>query len=310
MAHHHHGHSALENRINPKPLIIALIITATYMVAEIIGGIASNSLALLADAGHMATDVAALSLALFAIWFAKRPASDKRTFGFYRVEVLAALLNAAALIVISVYIFWESYQRLVTPPEVQTDIMLAVATGGLIVNLIAVWVLTRGGDHHHNLNTRGAYLHVLGDLLGSVAAIAAAVIMMYTNWYLADPILSAGIGALVLWSSWRLLRESVSVLMESTPKGMDMKRIRQCMSEVEGVESVHDLHVWTVTSSLHALSGHVDITEKRPWKDILIDLNSVLKNEFGITHITLQPEASTGMCDVEDGCCFESHAAA
>lgn len=305
--HHHHSHPALEGRVNPKPLAIALIITATYLVAEVVGGVLSNSLALLADAGHMATDVAALALALFAIWLAKRPASDQRSFGFYRVEVLAALINAAALIIISLYIFWEAYQRLFEPPEVQSGLMLAVASGGLVVNLISVWFLTRGGDHHHNLNTRGAYLHVLGDLLGSVAAITAAIIMMLTGWYLADPILSAGIGGLVLWSSWRLLKESVSVLMESTPNGMDLKQIRRCMCEIEGVESVHDLHIWTVSSNLNALSGHVDVSESRPWGDVLKDLNHLLRHDFGITHITLQPEPSTGVCDIEGGCCFASH---
>jgi len=310
---HHHNHSHLHDyhpaslkRTNAKPLVLALVLTATYLIAEVVGGVLSNPLALLDDAGHIATDVAALGLALFAVWLARRPASENRSFGFYRAEVLAALLNAAILLVVSVYIFWEAFARFHEPPEISTMPMLLVATGGLVINIVSAWVLSRGGAHNHSLNTRGAYLHVLGDMLGSIAAIAAAVIIMFTWWNIADPILSAGIGVLVLWSAWRLLRESVDVLLESTPRGIHPSEIKEALGSIDGVTGVHDLHIWTVSSGIHALSGHVDVVQSRPWQEILLELNEVLRRKFGITHVTLQPESASEHCDVEDGCAFES----
>jgi cobalt-zinc-cadmium efflux system protein len=271
-------------------LAIALIITSAFLIAEVIGGILTNSLALLADAGHMATDVAALALALFAVWLARRPATPERSFGLYRVEVLAALVNAATLVAISFYIFWEAWQRLDEPPEVDSGPMLIVAIAGLVANAASAWVLMRGGGHKDNLNTRGAFLHVIGDMLGSVGAIAAALIMLATGWYLADPILSAGIGMLILWSSWRLLRESVEVLLEATPANIDAREVQQSVSEVDGVLGLHDLHVWTVTSGLVAMSAHVEVTDERDWHDVLADLSPLLRERFGIAHVTLQPE--------------------
>ena len=291
-----HDHSAHEQtepapeRVNRRPLAIALAITAVFLVAEVIGGLLTNSLALLADAGHMATDVAALALALFAVWLARRPATPERSFGFYRVEILAALTNAATLIAISFYIFWEAYQRLGEPPEVDSGPMLIVAIAGLAANAASAWVLMRGGGHEENLNTRGAFLHVIGDMLGSVGAIAAALIMLATGWYLADPILSAGIGLLILWSSWRLLRESVEVLLEATPAQIDAREVQQAVAGVTGVVGVHDLHVWTVTSGLVAMSAHVEVTGARDWHDVLDDLSNLLRDRFGIVHVTLQPE--------------------
>ena len=261
---HEHGARSVE-RVNRKPLAIAFGITFAFMVAEIVGGLLTNSLALLADAGHMATDAAALALALGAVWLARRPPTPARSFGFYRAEVLAALVNAATLVAISVYIFWEAFQRLGNPPEVDSGPMLVVAVAGLLANAASAWVLMRGGGHEHNLNTRGAFLHVIGDMLGSVGAIAAALIMMATGWYLADPILSAGIGGLILWSSWRLFRESVDVLLESAPKRVDVAAVCKAMKGVEGVAAVHDLHVWTVTSGLVALSAHVEVSPARDW---------------------------------------------
>jgi len=284
------GHTESPGRASRRPLAIALAITSIFLVAEVIGGIVTGSLALLADAGHMATDVAALALALFASWLARRPATPERSFGFNRAEVLAALLNSATLIAISIYIFREAFLRLREPPEVDSGPMLAIAVAGLGANAASAWVLMRGGGHQHDLNTRGAFLHVMGDMLGSVGAIVAALIMLATGWYLADPILSAGIGVLILWSSWRLMRESVDVLMESTPAHIDPREVRTAMTDVTGVASVHDLHIWTVTSGLVAMSAHVDVTGERDWPDVLVELAAVLRERFGIHHVTLQPE--------------------
>lgn len=290
---HEHGHSEQSaERVNRRPLAIALAITAIFLVAEVIGGLLTNSLALLADAGHMATDVAALALALGAVWLARRPATPERSFGFYRAEVLAALVNAVTLVGISFYIFWEAYQRIGDPPEVDSGPMLAVAVAGLLANVASAWVLMRGGGHQQNLNMRGAFLHVIGDMLGSVGAITAALVMLTTGWYLADPILSAGIGGLILWNSWRLLRESVEVLLEMTPKRLDTTDLYDTLGGVSGVADVHDLHIWTITSGLVSLSGHVEVTSERAWSEVLPDLIGILQKRFGVVHATLQPEVA------------------
>lgn len=307
-AYHHEGVETPSARVTSRPLLIALGITSLFLVAEVIGGLLTNSLALLADAGHMATDVAALALALFAMWLARRPATAERSYGFYRAEVLAALVNAATLVAISIFIFWEAFGRIGEPPEVDSGPMLAVAAAGLVANAASAWVLMRGGGHEENLNTRGAFLHVIGDMLGSVGAIVAALVMLATGWYLADPILSAGIGLLILWSSWRLLRESVDVLLESTPKGIEMAELRTALAEIDDVDGVHDVHVWTVTSGLIAMSGHIEVGGRRPWHDILDDLTLVLRDRFGIAHATLQPEASDDQNDGFRGCSLDTEA--
>lgn len=288
--HDHSQPSGSAARSQVRPLLIALAITGTFLVVEVIGGLLTNSLALLADAGHMATDVAALLLSLGAIWLARRPATPRRSFGYLRAEVLAALINSATLVAISFYIFWEAFQRLGEPPHVDSGPMLAVAVAGLLANLASAWVLSRGGGHQHNLNTRGAFLHVMGDLLGSVGAILAALIMLATGWYLADPLLSAGIGLLILWSSWRLLQATVGVLLEATPDDIDPVAVAQAMRACPGVAGVHDLHIWTVTSGLVALSGHIELTDLAAWPNVMTELTDQLRSEFGIAHVTLQPE--------------------
>lgn len=293
-------------RVDRRPLAIALAITATFLVAEIIGGILTNSLALLADAGHMATDAAALALSLFATWLARRPATTQRSFGYLRGEVLAALINAATLVAISIYIFYEAFQRLGEPPEVDSGPMLVVAVLGLLANVASALILMRGGGHEENLNVRGAYLHVVGDMLGSVGAIVAAIIMLATGWYLADPILSAGIGLLILWSSWRLLRESVDVLLEATPAQIDTREVREAMQGISGVTGVHDLHIWTVTSGMIAMSAHVEVTGSRNWHDVLLELSALLGERFGIAHITLQPEEPHALPDAFRGCSIDT----
>lgn len=273
-----------------RPLVIALGITTTFLVVEIVGSLVTNSLALLADALHMLTDVAAIALALFAIWLAGRPTRPERTFGYLRAEILAAAVNAVALIVIAIYIFWEAWQRLRDPPEVQGRLMLAVAVAGLAANASAAWVLSRSGGHRENLNTRGAFLHVVGDMLGSIAAILAALIISLTGWNAADPILSAVIGGLVVFSAFSLLREAVEILLEAAPPGLVLADVERAMRETPNVTGVHDLHAWTVTSGLPALAAHVETRDPANWSETLNALETTLRETFGIAHVTLQPE--------------------
>jgi cobalt-zinc-cadmium efflux system protein len=293
-------------RVDRRPLVIALAITTTFLVVEVIGAALTNSLALLADAVHMLTDVAAIGLALFAMWLAGRPTREERTFGFLRAEILAALVNAVALIVIALYIFWEAWNRLKDPPEVKSGLLLIVAVAGLIANAAAAWILSRGEGHRHNLNTRGAFLHVVGDLLGSVATIVAAVVMALTGWYTADPILSAVIGGLVVFGAWSLLRESVDVLLEAAPRGMALADVRKVMTAVPGVLGVHDLHVWTVTSGLTALSAHVETDALDDWEATMTRLAAVLRERFDIAHVTLQPESPHARDGAWDRCSIDA----
>lgn len=295
-------------RVNRKPLVIALVITATFLVVEVIGAYLSNSLALLADAAHMLTDVAALGLALFAMWLARRPTRQERTFGYLRAEILAALVNAVTLIVMAIYIFWEAWQRLQEPPEVKSGTLLVVAVAGLCANIAAAWVLSRGGGHQENLNTRGAFLHVIGDLLGSVATIIAALVIAFTGWYAADPILSAVIGALVVFGAWSLLRESVDVLLEAAPRGMDLTAVRQAMVGLPCVAGVHDLHVWTVTSGFTALSAHIETNDMPGWERCMTTLAGMMRADFDISHVTLQPEPPRSAQDASLRCSFDEPA--
>lgn len=297
-------------RVNARPLIIALAITLVFLVVEVVGAFLSNSLALLADAAHMLTDVAALALALLAIALARRPATAERSFGYLRAEILAALVNAITLIVAAIFIFYEAWERLQNPPEVQSDTLLLVAIAGLCANIASALVLSRGGGHEHNLNQRGAFLHVLGDLFGSVATIAAALIIKATGWFAADPILSAVIGLLVVYSAWSLLRESVDVLLESAPRGLDVAQVRRAMQDVPGVLAVHDLHVWTVTSGLVALSAHVEIASMQNWSNIMGQLATILRDNFEIAHVTLQPELAGSPKAAWDRCSLDAPAAA
>ncbi|HEX5726124.1 MAG TPA: cation diffusion facilitator family transporter [Longimicrobiaceae bacterium] len=293
--HHHghghgHAHGAAASR-NRRRLAITLALAAVYMVAELVGGLLANSLALLADAGHMLSDVGALALSLFALWVAQKPATPRRTYGYYRTEILAALLNAATLIAISFYIFVEAYKRLVSPQPVVGPLVLWIAAGGLAVNLAGMLVLH--GGRSDSLNVRGAWLHLLTDALGSVGAIAGGALIWAFGWYWADPAVSVAIGVLVIYASWHLLRESVAVLLEGTPAHIDLETLRRTMLEVEGVEAVHDLHVWTITSGMDAMSGHVVVGERgerRPSGEILAELHQVLHERFGLHHLTIQIE--------------------
>ncbi len=284
----HQGHRHGKRSDSRRRLALTLALSAGYMVAEVVGGVLTNSLALLADAGHMLSDVAALGLSLFAIWIAERPPTARRTYGYYRSEILAALANGAALVGVSLFIFVEAYHRLQRPPAVEGTTMFAIAVGGLVINLVGLWLLH--GGRTANLNVRGAWLHVLTDALGSVGAIFAAALIWAFGWDWADPVASVLIGLLVVHSSWQLLVESVSVLLESAPKGIDVDEVDRAMKEVPGVLAVHDLHVWTITSGLDCLSAHVVAAEGQSHAALLAGLRNTLHERFGIDHLTIQIE--------------------
>jgi cobalt-zinc-cadmium efflux system protein len=267
-------------------------LTAMFMVVEAVGGWLAGSLALLADAGHMLTDVGALSLSLLTAWIAVRPADDARTYGYQRWEILAALVNGAALFGIAGWVVVEAIHRLHAPHAVQTGLFLAVAVAGLIVNLVSLAVLH--GAHEHSLNTRAAYLHILGDLLGSVGAIGAALVIAFTGWTPADPIISIGISLLILIGAWRLVRESTEILLEGVPKHVSMPEVERRMLGVSGVTAVHDLHVWTVTSGMVAMSGHAVVPDLGAHPGVLEGIRAEMAG-MGIGHITIQLE-------VEDEC--------
>jgi cobalt-zinc-cadmium efflux system protein len=285
---HHHDHY---RDLGRRRLIIVLGMTATFMVVEFIGGWLSNSLALMADAGHMLSDVAALGLSVFALWFSRRPATPEKTYGYMRIEILAALVNGATLILISAVIFWQAYARFREPQQVEGALMLLVATGGLAVNVVAAFLLHAASGH--NLNVRGAYLHVLGDLLGSVGAITAAIVILTTGWTLADPLISVFVALLILVGAWRLVRESVDVLLEAVPRHIDLNAVHRAILTIPGVEQVHDLHVWTVTSGYLAMSGHALITDAARHQETIGAIHDVMHREFGISHVTVQIEHRT-----------------
>ena len=276
-----------------RALRVALVVTATFLVAEVIGGIVSNSLALLADAGHMLTDVGALGLSLFVAWFSRQAASPQKTYGYLRWEILAALLNGAALLVISVWICVEAVLRFREPEPIATGVMLVVAVAGLLVNVAAAWVLH--GSHHHNMNVRGAYLHVLGDLLASVATIVAAVVIRTTGWVEADPVASILSTILIVRGAWRLVSEAVNVLLEATPAHISVTDVRARLAAIAHVESIHDLHVWTVTSGMIAMSAHAIVREAEHHQAVLESVHDAMR-DIGIGHVTMQLER----CDMGD----------
>ena len=276
----------------PNRLHVVLVITALFMVVEAAAGWVSGALALLADAGHMLTDVGALGLSLFTAVLARRPADPRRTYGYLRWEILAALVNGAALFGLAGWVVVEALGRISHPHPIQTTLFMAVAAVGLVVNLVSLWVLH--GSHQGSLNVRGAYLHVLGDALGSVAALGAAVIIRFTGWTVADPIVSIALSVLILIGAWRLLRDSTDILLEAVPAHISLADVRGRMLGVPGVLAVHDLHVWAVTSGVVALSGHVVVPDLAGHPAALADLKEAVAG-LGIGHATIQLE-------VEDEC--------
>ncbi|HXO20506.1 MAG TPA: cation diffusion facilitator family transporter [Thermoanaerobaculia bacterium] len=300
--HGHHHHHGVQSGENLRRLWLVLGLSAAYMLAEVIGGLVSNSLALLADAGHMLSDVGAISLSLFAIWIARKPADSRRTYGYHRTEILAALANGGTLIAVSIYIFVEAWRRLHQPPLVHGPLMMAIALGGLAVNLGALGILH--GGRGESLNMRGVWLHTLTDALGSLQAVIAGAVIWAFGWRLADPIASAAIGVLVVYSSWALVRETLSVLMESAPGHIDVDEVRQAILGVHEVRGVHDLHVWTITSGRESLSAHVVAAAgagARSPRELLSDIRHALHDRFGIHHVTIQVEAE-GAPDPCEGC--------
>jgi cobalt-zinc-cadmium efflux system protein len=279
-----------------RRLGVALALTVGYMVAEIVGGLWADSLALIADAAHMLGDVAALGLALFAIWVAGRPATIKRTFGFQRTEVLAALINALSLWIFVGFLFHRAYLRLLTPPEVEGLLVLGVGGGGLLINIVVAWVLHRSAAE--SLNVEGAFIHVLGDLLGSIGVVAAGALIFAFGWHILDPIFSIIIGLLILTSSARLLWKVSHVLMEGTPSYLDLHRLCQRLEAVEGVTGVHDIHAWSITTGYDAFSAHVTTYPQALDSSaaMLQRLRDIASREFGISHVTIQLEDAPLWC--------------
>lgn len=270
-----------------RRLRVALAITATFLVAELVGGLVSNSLALLADAGHMLTDVSALALSLFVAWFSRQPYEPRRTFGYLRWEILAAFLNGATLLLLSAWIAVEAVLRLREPEPVAGGVMLVIAVIGIVANVGAAWILHPASES--SLNMRGAYLHVIGDLLGSVATVIAALLVRFTGWLAADPVASLLMTLLIVRGAWRLVRESIDVLLESTPAHISLGKVRQQLEAIPGIESVHDLHVWTVTSSVVAMSVHAIVREPERHQHVLEHVHDAMLL-FGIQHVTVQLE--------------------
>jgi cobalt-zinc-cadmium efflux system protein len=295
-----------------RNLKLALGLTAIYMFAEAIGGWLTNSLALIADAGHMLTDVAALSLTLGAIWFASRPATAKKTFGYYRLEILAAFVNGIALVLISLWVIYEAYERFNAPPEVKGLQLTLIAVGGLLINILAAFLLH--SDHQHDLNMRGAWLHVVGDALGSCAAIIAGILIIAFGWNWADAVCSFLISLIIVFGAWRIIRESVNVLLEGTPAHINLKAVEETIRQTENVADVHDLHVWTITSGMEALSVHIIHESSVSQKELLQNIRAKLHDDFGIDHLTIQMETLEDELLEDHNCfsganCFDSETA-
>ncbi len=286
---HCHGHPVGDGSPNKKTIKTVFFITFAFFFVELIGGVITNSLALISDALHMLSDAASLGLSWMAIIIALKPPTPKYTFGKKRAEVLAALINALTLIVVSIFIFKEAWFRFTVPPVVESRLMIAIAVTGLLVNLLGAWILFRSNPWD-NLNMRGAFLHVIGDALGSVGAIIAGVTMFYTGLYIVDPIVSVLIGAIILVGAIRLLRDTVHVLLEGTPGRIPYEEVRSSMLAVDGVKDVHGLYIWTITSGSDSLNAHVLIKPGEDHQDVLESLENLARNTFGIEYVTIQLE--------------------
>lgn len=289
--HHHHGFEKTREG-NKKGLLIALFITCAIMLLEFFGGLLTNSLALLSDAGHMLSDASSLFLSFIAIWFASRKPSGSKSFGYYRFEILAALFNGVTLFVIAFFIIWEAIERFTEPPTVASGTMMIIALIGLLANMISAWSLLQKGDVHNNVNLRSAYLHILGDALGSVGAIIAGVFMLFFDWYVADPVISVIVALLILKSGWGVIENSTHILMEGTPITISTADVKMELEGIEGVLNVHDLHIWTITSGLDTLSCHILIDDNKDSQEILQRAIDRMKDKFKIDHTTIQIEKS------------------
>lgn len=301
--HHHH------RQAGQKGLFITLILTGLVMLAEFLGGWISGSLALLSDAGHMLTDVLAIALSLLAMRFALQPATEKKTYGFFRLEILAALINGITLILLSGYIFYEAYQRFLQPAQIKSGLMIIVAVIGLLANLAGFFILKSSSKH--SLNVRGAFLHIIGDLLSSVAVVIGGFLIKFTGFYLIDPILSIVIGLVILKGAYDLVKESVEILLEATPVGIEGREVETALRTIDGVRTVHHLHIWSLSSGIHALSAHVQIDDQMTSQSdaLLEEIQELLEHKFGILHTTIQFECTecNGVnCHFENNGCDHS----
>ena len=283
-----HVDTHLVTKGDKKVLGLVLVLTAAYMVIEVIGGVLTNSLALLSDAGHMVSDVGGLAISLVAVILACRPSTAERPYGYHRLEILAAMMNGIVLIAIDIYILFSAYQRMFNPQEVQSLEMLGVAIGGLMINMISVKILNRASKR--SLNIRSAFIHVIADALGSVGAIIAAIIMLFTNLYIVDSLVSLLIGIMLIPSIWRLLKESSNILLESCPLEVGILQVKNELKQVNGVKEVHDLHIWSISSGIFSLSVHLVIENLNYGTTILRYTKDMLKEKFGIYHATIQIE--------------------
>lgn len=285
MSDHDHGDLRLQSK---SRLLSVLFLTGAYMLVEVVVGIYSGSLALLADAGHMLSDVAALVFALLALWFSSRKANPVKSYGYYRSEILAGLINGVILIAVSVGILWEAYRRINSPPEIQTTPVLVVAIIGLLVNIVSAKLLSKSAEH--SLNVKAAYMEVMADLLATLGVIVSAAVIMFTGWYMADPLVSGLIGLMILPRTWGLITECTNILMEGAPGHIDISKLRQAMLKVPGVVDVHDIHVWTITSGMDAMSGHVTIDAASIPDQVLSRITTIAQHEFELHHTTIQVE--------------------
>lgn len=293
--HHGHDHAPKVTRDNKSRVGFVLLLTLTYMLVEIVGGWLSGSLALLADAGHMLTDGAALALSWFAFYMSERPSDDKRSYGYHRAQILAAFLNALALFGIGLWIIVEAIGRFFAPQPVMGGLLLGVAFVGLLVNIAGFWILS-GGDKD-NLNLKGASLHIISDMLGSVAAIFAGIIIIKTGWMPIDPILSVLVAVLVLRSAWGLLARSTHILLEGAPEGVDAARIGAALSHIEHVKDVHHVHAWCLTDDKPMVTLHAVLEEGADHNAALAEMQALLKSKFGFEHATIQIEKDGGLCE-------------
>ncbi|MCM3717560.1 cation diffusion facilitator family transporter [Fictibacillus phosphorivorans] len=303
MGHSHdHGHGHHHGSNNKQALKWSFFLITGFMIVEVIGGIWTNSLALLSDAGHMLSDAAALGLSFLALTMGQKKATHSKTFGYKRFEILAAFLNGITLMLISLYILWEAYHRIVDPPEVVSSGMLIISFIGLLVNLAAAYILMKG-DKDDNLNVRSAFLHVLGDMLGSVGAIVAALLIMFFGWSIADPVASIIVALLIIISGWRVTKDSFHILMEGTPINVNAAKVKETILSVPNVVEVNDLHVWSITSDFPALSCHVVKEHSADYQEVLKQVKKVLHDEFHIHHTTIEidekrEDYQNDICDI------------
>ncbi len=287
---HHHLHDARLEDVgrNRSRLGFVFVITVSFAVVEVVGGILSNSLALLSDAGHMVIDAAAIGLSLFALSLAGKPSTAQKTYALVRMEIIAAFLNGLTLIALAGFIFYEAIERINEPPEIKGGLMMTVALIGMLINIIGGWILWKGS--HTSLNVKGAFLHVMGDLAGSVGAVLAAGIVMLTGWTIADPLVSMFIGALIIYSSYGLLKETLHILMEGSPRGFDSEEILNKIRSVKGVKDIHDFHIWSLTTGVVLLTAHVETDKCGGGMIILAEITSMLQKDYGLSHSTIQIE--------------------